>query len=267
VTASIDDAAELSRFSLFPVTPKRLFLASVLAGLVEPRTLPIWGALLGAASGLHEAAHVRWTVALPATIALALCSVVWGRVGLHLLLNVLRSRRSAETLGGGLLVMLFGAAFVPPPDLSWLRDFDATAPQVDDALLQGSIDLFTLLPTGGWGTALFFDAARLRGWIPVALLYLALAIVVGYVLAYWLLARFHRRAGRALPQRIDEEKRRQTYQHQSLARVLVERELRDLWLNPRTRMTLALPFFLAILLKLVGARALAMEFIGPLTDA
>jgi ABC-2 type transport system permease protein len=206
-------------------------------------------------------------VGIFATVSLSLCSVIWGRVGLHMLLNVLRSRRSAETLGGGLLVMLFGAAFVPPPDLSWIRDFNTAAPVVDDALLRGAIDVFTLLPTGGWGTALFFDANRQRRWVPAAFLYLIIAIVVGYILAYWLLARFHRRAARALPQRVEETKRAHPFRHTSLNRVLIERELRDLWLNPRTRMTLALPFFLSILLKLVGARALAAEFVGPLADA
>jgi ABC-2 type transport system permease protein len=267
VTASVDDAAELSRFALFPVPPQRLFLASVLSGLFEPRTLPIWGALSGASLALHDTSEASLLVAVAATGGLALYSVVWGRVGLHLLLNVLRHRRSAEAMGAGLIVLLACAAFVPPPDLSWLRHLNAASPTVDDALLQGAIEFFSLLPSGGWAWAILLSALERPGYGALALGYLLAATVIGYVLAYWLLARFHRRAARALPQRLAETRSVDRYGRRSLIAVLVERELRDCWLNPRTRLTIALPFFLAILLKLVGARALAAEFLGPLADA
>jgi ABC-2 type transport system permease protein len=267
VTASVDDAAELSRFALFPVAPQRLFLASVLAGLVEPRTLPIWGALLGAAHGLltPEGASV-WHGALTTLLLAGFC-VVWGRVGLHLLLNLFRHRRSAEAMGGGLLLLLGCAAFVPPPNLAWLRHLNSATPSIDDAFLKGSIATFTLLPSGGWAWAVVSEAAHHPGRVAFPLFYLVVATIVGYYLALFLLLRFHRRAGRSLPQQLAEKERRQAFGHGAVDRVLVEREWNDLLLNPRARLTVALPFFLAILVKLVGARPLAVELIGTHADA
>ncbi len=266
VTATVDDASELSRFALFPVPPQRLFLASVLAGIVELRMLPVWGALLGAIAGLHESVGGRLAAPLIASAMLALCSVVWGRVGLHVLLNVLRHRRSAEAMGGGLLVLLTCSAFVPPPDLSWLRGLSAVEPHLDDALIEGATQLFTVLPTGGWGWAVFGGAIR-RPWIGrIALAYMGIATVVGYVVAYRLLVRFHRWAGRALPQR-PPDSAPVHYRSKTVTGLLIERELRDWVLNPRARLMIAVPFFLVILLKLVGARAFALELLGESADA
>jgi ABC-2 type transport system permease protein len=90
---------------------------------------------------------------------------------------------------------------------------------------------------------------------------------LGYLAAFVLLLKFHRRAGRSLPQRLDPRAGRLPFQQASIDRVLVEREWKDLLLNARARLTVALPFFLAILMKLVGARALLAELIGPGGDA
>jgi ABC-2 type transport system permease protein len=266
VTASVDDAAELSRFALFPVAPQRLFLASVLAGLVEPRTLPIWGALLGASAGLilPEEGNIVW--GLLSTVLMAAFCVVWGRVGLHLLLNLFRQRRSAEAMGGGLLLFLGCAAFVPPPDLGWLRGLKAASPTLNDAFLRGSIATFTLLPTGGWAWTVVAAAREATEEIPLPLAYLTCGTLVGYLAAFRLLLRFHRGSARALPQRVASERARSSFAAPSLDAVLVEREWRDLLLNARARLTVALPFFLTILLKLVGARALAREVLGAQCD-
>lgn len=268
VTAGVDDAAELSRFALFPISSGRLFLASVLAGLVEPRTWILWGALLGAGSAMASAHGTSPLVVVVATLLLAVWGVSWGRAGLHLLMNVLQNRRSAEAMGGGLLVMLGLSALVPPPDLSWVSGVSAgQLGALDGALIAGGTIVFTLLPTGGWSWALLGSATD-RPWVTwCALGYLVSTALIGYGLALVLLERFHRRAARALPQQVAAAPRRSGFGEGTVARVLVERELRDALLNPRVRLMLALPFFLAILLKLVGARALATAALGPQADA
>ena len=170
-------------------------------------------------------------------------------------------------MGGGLLLLLFAAAFVPPPDLSWLQGLTAGTPQVDSRLLAGATFLFSLLPTGAWAWALVTGA----GDAPLAtagfLLWLALATLLGASLAWLLLARFHRHAGRALPRAGALSSTRRAFRSPATFLVLVEREARDVLLNPRVRVMAALPFFLTILLKLVGARALAVAALGPQADA
>lgn len=264
VTATVDDAAEVSRFASFPIAPERLFLASLLASLAEPRALPLWGALVGSSAAMvSRGASVGLAVA--ATVGLALCSASWGRAGLHALLDVLRSRRSAEAMGGGLLLLLFAAAFVPPPDLSWLAGLTGGAPQVDSRLLAGATFLFTLLPTGGWAWALRSDQPPVLSY--AFLVGLALATILGASIAWLLLARFHRHAGRALPRTYADASARRAFGAGSLFLVLIEREARDVLMNPRVRVMVALPFFLTILLKLVGARALADAALGAHADA
>ncbi len=267
VTAGVDDAAELSRFALFPVSSGRLFLASVVAALFEPRTLPFWGTLLGSGTAVCERDHASVPWMLAATTALAFASVVWGRVGLHLVLNVLRHRQSAEAMGAGLLVLLGLAALVPPPDLTWLKEVPHGLGAVDVHLIAGGVFLFSALPTGAWAWTLTASAAHLPSLAIVELGYLGCTTVVGYVVALWLLEWFHRRAGRALPQPVKTPARVLPFGSGSLFRVLWKRELADLLRNPRVRLMLALPFFLAILLKLVGARAFAEVLAGPQADA
>lgn len=267
VTAGVDDAAELSRFALFPVSSGRLFFASVVAGLFEPRTLPLWGALFGAGLAVQETRGGHLVALCAATVLLAFTGVVWGRVGLHLVLNVLQNRRSAEAMGAGLLVMLGLSALVPPPDLSWLRDVSGGLAAVDGHLVAGALFLFTALPTGAWAWLVVADAS---GRPLVGLLfgsYLVCTATVGYVLALVLLERFHRRAGRALPQAVAPVEHRRAFRGGTLFLVVAERELRDALQNPRVRLMLALPFFLAILLKLVGARALSTALAGEQADA
>lgn len=266
VTATVDDAAEIARFASFPIAPERLFIASLVASLVEPRALPLWGALAGSSAAMVSQG-AAWPVAAVATLGLALCSAAWGRAGLHALLDVLRSRRSAEAMGAGLLLLLFAAAFVPPPDLSWLKGLTGGAPQVDSRLLAGATFLFTVVPTGGWAWALRSSALAQPWGVFAFLCSLAMATALGTTVAWLLLARFHRHAGRALPRAGAPSSSARAFGTTSLFLVLVEREVRDVLLNPRVRVMAALPFFLTILLKLVGARALAEAALGGQADA
>lgn len=269
VTASVDDAAELSRFALFPVSPARLLLASVLASAVEPRTLPLWGALLGAATGFVrgvEGGAGDVAFAVLATLLLALGCATAGRAGLHVLLVILRHRRSAEALGLGLVALLFASLAVPPPDLSWLRNLALNPEAFDSRLLAAATVLFAALPTGGWAAGI--AAVTQEAW-PRAVAHLVW-LVVPTVACGWmalrLLERFHRKVS-STGQRKASRAVGQRYVLRSTFGVLVERELRELLANPRARVMLAMPFFLSILLKLVGARAFLLEVAGPLGDA
>jgi len=272
VTAGIDDSAELSRFTTMPIRPVRLFLASSLAALVEPRALVFYPVLFAAALGYAHGHGVplRWAGLCAGTAGFALFNVAWGRVGLTGTLNVLRHRRSAEILGGGFLVMLFLCALVPPLDTSWLaaaaQSGSVRVEKIDVTLIEAALLVFSIVPSGSWGLAFVAPYTKL-GWIsPVLVLYAVSYAVLGYGIAFVLLLRFYANTARAGQTEVKPTSAGRAFQSASLFRVLLERELRDLLHNPKMRLLCALPFFLTILLKLVQAREVIHAVVGPHTD-
>jgi ABC-2 type transport system permease protein len=85
--------------------------------------------------------------------------------------------------------------------------------------------------------------------------------------AYALLLRFHRQAGRAGPQRKESGDTDPFARTRTRFSTLVMREALDLWRNPRARLLVAVPFILAILLKLLSGRDLFVYMLGPSADA
>jgi ABC-2 type transport system permease protein len=96
---------------------------------------------------------------------------------------------------------------------------------------------------------------------------LAVFTVIGLVVAYMLLMRFHRQAGRAGPALKESGDRDPFARTSTRFRTLVAREALDLWRNPRARLLTAVPFILAILLKLLSGRDLFVFLLGQSADA
>ena len=272
VTAGVDDSAELSRFTTMPIRPVRLFLASSLAALVEPRALVFYPVLGAAALGfVHGHGHHFHVFSLLAgTIGFALFNVAWGRVGLTATLNVLRHRRSAEILGGGFLITLFLCALVPPLDTSWLTQAAQTGGidvgKIDIVIIESALIIFSAVPSGAWGLS-FLAGYTQAGWItPVLVLYPTVYAVLGFGIAFVLLLRFYANTARAGQLEVKTAKAGRAFQGPSLFGVLLEREFRDLLHNPKVRLLASLPFFLTILLKLVQAREVIHVIAGVHTD-
>jgi ABC-2 type transport system permease protein len=273
VTAGVDDSAELSRFATMPVQPVRLFVASSLAALVEPRTLTFYPLLLAAALGFCHAHHVpfRWGGWLLGTVTFALFNVAWGRVGLTSVLNVLRHRRSAEILGGCVLLVLLGCAFVPPLDTSWITAGTGTGggvalEKLDVAVLEAAVLFFSVIPSGAWGLSFLIPYRHGEFGVPVLAGYLAAYAAIGFGIAFVLLLQFYANTARS-GRRVDmESKSQKSFVSPDVFWVLVEREARDLLHNPKMRLLCALPFFLTILLKLVQARDVIRLAVGVHTD-
>lgn len=269
LTAGVDEHAELSRFATFPVRPFRLYLASILSGLVEPRSLMFYPVIGAALWGYAAARPFPIALALPAAALTAVLNLAWARVGLNLALNVLRHRRSAEIMGGGFLVALLFAAYLPPLDASQLKSLAegfAGAAAVDDTIvLHASNALGGLPPCKLAETAI---ALSLGDPSPLVrhLVVIGVSTLVALALAYALLLRFYRHTARGeAPSGVSTAAPRRppaggTY------RVLFERELADLVLNPKARLLLAVPFFLAIVMRLISARALAWVLAGAAAD-
>lgn len=269
LSAGVDDHSELSRYAAYPISSLRLMLASTLASLFEPRSLVFYGPLVGATLGylsIRDVPHLE-SVAV-GFVAFVLFNAALSRVGLHLVLNLLRQQRSAELLGGGFLVTLIVASFIPPVDTSWLFNLgNAGVQAVPDTVITDANLALGRFPTGFFAHSLMMLTIEL----PVAALSDVLATIeitiIAMVVAWGLLIDFHRQSGRAPPVTSSERRQNPFVRPKTLFGVLVLREAVDLWHNPRARLLAAVPFVLGILLKLLSGRALFVYLLGDAADA
>lgn len=265
MSAGVDDHSELSRFVAFPISSWRLLVASVVAALFEPRALVFFAPLVGATVGyLENHPQISWLAAAPLLGLYALMNAAWGRVGLNVVINVLRAQRSAQLIGGFGFAFLFLAALIPPVDLSWLK---AVGPEeeLDLAIVAEAAVALGRFPTGFYGSALRLTATG-HGAAVLFALGIGGFLGAGLWLAHRLLVRFHRQVGRSGPPQRHAASN-PFAREGTRARALWTRELFDLWNNPRARLLVAVPFILAILIKLLSGRELIAHFAGPLTDA
>ncbi|MFN7131501.1 MAG: hypothetical protein ACK4N5_05420, partial [Myxococcales bacterium] len=142
LSAGVDEHSELTRFSTFPIQPARLFGASAVVSLFEPRSLVFYPPVIGAAVGYAAQRPYPVLPAVALALAYFVLNAAWGRAGLTLMLNVLRHRRSAEILGVGFLLTLFLASLAPPIDAAWVYELfrDGGA-----AMAGGAIDAQVLI--------------------------------------------------------------------------------------------------------------------------
>lgn len=269
LSAGVDDHSELSRYAAYPISSLRLMLAATLASLAEPRSLVFYGPLVGATLGYLSVREVHH----PVLIFVGFCAYVLfnaavSRVGLHIVLNVLRQKRSAELIGGGFFFFLVAASFIPPVDTSWLFDLGQAGVQaVPDTIVEDATKALGRFPTG------FFAHALLRSVMHDGIRVLAdvLALVemslLALVVAWGLLMDFHRQSGRAGPAVGVQRSRNPFVAPKTLFGTFVVREAVDLFHNPRARLLVAVPFVLSILFKLLSGRALFVFLLGETADA
>jgi ABC-2 type transport system permease protein len=269
LSAGVDDHSELSRYAPFPISPFRLLISSTVASLFEPRALVFYAPLTGAALGYASVNPLRapWVAVINYVLFALLCAA-WSRVGLHAVINVLRAKRSAEIIGGGLFAFLFVASFIPPVDTSWLTAVsEAGVGALDMSIIINAAIALSRVPSGFFGDSL---GQLAHGRLRLALMEsfgLAVFTIIGLVVAYMLLMRFHRQAGRAGPALKESGDRDPFARTSTRFRTLVAREALDLWRNPRARLLTSVPFILAILLKLLSGRDLFVFLLGQSADA
>lgn len=269
LSAGVDDHSELSRYAAYPISSIRLMLASTLASLAEPRSLVFYAPLVGATLGYLSlyVTHFPLLVAV-GFAAYVMFNAALSRVGLHLVLSVLRQQRSAELLGAGFVVTLVIASLIPPIDTSWLFNLGQAGVQaVPETLVDDATRALGRFPTGFFAHALAMSAEGQGGR--------AIGDVVGLVvfggvamwIAWRLLLDFHEHAGRAAPLSTAARESNPFVRPHTLFGTLAVREALDLWHNPRARLLVAVPFVLGILLKLLSGRDLFLFLLGETTDA
>ncbi|WP_338869826.1 hypothetical protein [Myxococcus stipitatus] len=269
LSAGVDDHSELSRYAAFPISPFRLLIASTVASLFEPRALVFYAPLTGAALGFVSINRL-WApwLAVVLYVLFALLCAAWSRVALYAVINVLREKHSAQIMGGGLLVFLIAASFIPPIDTSWLTQVGTSGVDaLDMTLIINAAVALGRVPPGFFGDGL----AQLSWFRPRVAMVEAAGLLffaaMGMAVAYMLLMRFHRQAGRAGPQLKDSQDSNPFARTRTRFSTLVTREALDLWRNPRARLLASVPFILAILLKLLSGRDLFVFLLGRSADA
>ncbi len=269
MSAGVDDHSELSRYAAFPISPFRLLIASTGASLLEPRALVFYAPLTGAALGYASMHPVRLPgYALGLYVLFALLNAAWSRVGLYMVLNVLREKHSAQLLGGGFVLFLAGASLIPPIDTSWLTAVgEGGVEKLDMAILVDATLALGRVPPGLFGDALLELSYGYRRNAFADGLGMLFFTVMGFALAYALLLRFHRGVGRAGPVGKVSPDGDPFARTRSRFTTLLVREALDLWRNPRARLLAAVPFVLAILLKLTSGRGLLEYAVGESADA
>ncbi len=269
LSAGVDDHSEISRYSAFPISGWRLMVASTLASLAEPRALVFYGPITGA-SLAYMTLHPPHAVVLPLVCfaAYVLFNAALSRIGLHLVLNVLRQQRSAELIGGGFVVFLLVCSFIPPVDATWLTAIGGNVQAVPDSIIEDAAVALMRVPSGYFahGLAHFTMGHPLGALVDTfALVELTLLTMV---VAYGLLLDFHRKSGRGGPGASPAERQANPFARTGEKfSTLVMREALDLWHNPRARLLASVPFVLSVLLKLLSARALFFFLFGKTTDA
>ena len=273
LSAGGDDHSELSRYAAFPLSGVRLLFASSVAGLFEPRALVMFSPLVGAALGYTSLRPpASWPLALLLFLLFLLLCAGWGRAGVHAVLNVLRQQRSAELIGGFFVGLLLLCALIPPVDTSWLRNLNTQGLGALSAVVIANAALaLGRVPPGFFGAGLAFLGHGLVGAALIRTALLAAFALAGYVVAYRQLLSFHRNAARggARPSRsaAGDGGTNVFARTDSLAATLFVREALDLWRNPRARLLAAVPFLLAILLRLLSGRDLIVALAGRTADA
>lgn len=269
LSAGVDDHSELSRYAAFPISSFRLMIASTVASLFEPRALVFYGPLVGASLGYVVARPPAYPLLAGACFAVyVLMNAALSRVGLHVVLNVLRQQRSAELLGGGFAVTLVLASFIPPVDTSWLFNLGkAGVAAVPDTLVADAALALGRFPTGYFAHALTMSWAQRPLRTLADLFWLSVFLVFALWVAWRLLKRFHEQTGRGSGFAGVNRASNPFARTKTLFGTLAVREALDLWHNPRARLLAAVPFVLGILLKLLSGRDLFVFFLGDTADA
>jgi ABC-2 type transport system permease protein len=267
LSAGVDDHSELSRYSNLPISSFRLMIASMIAGQLEPRALVFYGPLVGtSAAYVLERPPAHWGLVLVCAAAYVMFNAAMARVGLHIVLNILRKKRSAVVLGGGFFVVLGLAALIPPVDVSWLVGMTGVGDVDADLVLGNAVLALGRFPTGLFAHALAASHAGALGRVILDTAALVVFMLAAIFIAHRLLEVFHEHAERA-PSGGRLQRRDPIATTGSQFSTLVVREALDLWNNPRARLLASVPFLLAILLKILSGRELIRFFAGPAVDA
>lgn len=265
MSAGVEDASDSQRFQAYPVSIRRLLVASTLSSLLRPVSLFMFAPLLGAVVGYSVSHVVRhgWLVPLLACSFLLMCAG-WSQAALYWVRDVLRSKRNGQALGLLLIGLIALGIILPPVDISWIyQERTSDAPGGIGLDLEQYTNIayaFSRVPAGylGEGLRALHDLQPQAALVDAAAMLLLAAL--GLLTAQVLLS--HTSQGKASYRQESPSAQRVFLWTRTPLATLTLREILSLWRNPRARLLCAIPFVLMVLLRLFSAHALIVHFGG-----
>ncbi len=263
VAAHIDESSEMSRFHSLPLRPRQVYLLHTFAAAVEPATVLFYGVLLGLCLGLSDIFGMP-PAALACVVAFCAMNICFGRMMQGLFLNLMSSRRAGEALVGGFLLLLLVGLVVPPMDLSWLQGrFSLTGMSSGDLEVISSATLALEKTPAGWLAAGMLAAMVRDGATAISLAAGMALVAAGAWIAGLYLMLNHWRGGWFAGTARGPSGRIYPLGTGTPSGAGIRMEVKKILSNPKGKLALAVPFYLVILLKLLGGFGLAEYAWGP----
>ncbi len=268
LSAGVEDGSERDRYLQFPISEARLLSASIISGVLKPVGFFMFAPIFGASIGyLKGQGATNYGAALLLLLAFIMMCATWSQAGVYLLRDILRAKSNGKALTLTLLIFIMIGMLLPQVDISWLYKQSGGAGANDDNQLEEFARIasaFAKIPPGYLGEGLFaLVEHRTNGFILECVAMFSLAFL-GLLNAKYRLQRSNYKSASY----------QSLQQHQWLIftgkggvdKALAQRELFELWRNPRFRLLAIVPFFLIVVLRLVSADELMFHFFDNISQ-
>ena len=268
LSAGVEDGSEKDRYHALPISDTRLLMAALISGLLRPVGLFMFAPLVGACVGYavsQGGTNPLWVAGLLYAF-IAMCAT-WSQLGVYWLRDVLRTRRSGETLTLFLLLLVLAGLLLPPVDVGWI--YAQGGGLSDDNVLDldefaNVAAAFSKIPPGYLGEGLLALSEHRIYAVLLEFTGMLLLAVMGLFAARNRLRNAHHRE--TATEAIQQQRWDIFSGAGTVTGLLARREAFELWRNPRVRLLITVPLVLIIVLHLVSANALMVHFFGPISQ-
>ncbi len=268
LSAGVEDGSERDRYLQFPISETRLLSASIISGVLKPVGFLMFAPLIGASIGyLQGQGATAYGAAFLLLLAFITMCATWSQAGVYLLRDILRAKSNGRALTLTLLVFIAIGMLLPQVDISWLyKQSGGVGVNVDIELEEFAniANAFSKIPPGYLGEGLYaLVEDRTNGFILECVAMFSLALL-GILNAKYRLQRSNYKS--ASYQSLQQHQWLIFSGRGGVNKVLAQRELFELWRNPRFRLLAIVPFFLIIVLRLVSADELMFHFFDNISQ-
>ena len=262
LSAGVEDGSERDRYSQFPISETRLLSASIISGVLKPVGFFMFAPLIGASIGyLKGQGATAYGPALLLLLAFITMCATWSQAGVYLLRDIFRAKSNGRALTLTLLVFITIGMLLPQVDISWLYEKSGGVginSKIELEEFANIASAFAKIPPGYLGEGLFsLVEHRTNGFILECVAMFSLAFL-GLLNAKYRLQKSSYKS--ASYQSLQQHQWLLFTGRGGVDKTLAQRELFELWRNPRFRLLAIVPFFLIVVLRLVSADELMFHF-------
>jgi len=268
LSAGVEDGSERDRYLQFPISEIRLLSASIISGVFKPVGFFMFTPLIGASIGYLKGQNATdYGSALLLLLAFIAMCATWSQAGVYLLRDILRAKSNGRALALTLLVFIAIGMLLPQVDISWLYKQSGGVGGGSGIKLEEFANIanaFAKIPPGYLGEGLLaLVEHRTNGVVLECVAMFSLALL-GLLNAKYRLQRSNYKS--ASYQSLQQHSWLMFNGRGGVNRALAQRELFELWRNPRFRLLAIVPFFLIVALRLVSAGELMTHFLDNISQ-